>query len=57
LDSEKTEDISIRLSSIKETFLYSLYKNICISLFEKDKLLFSFSIAIKLIAFEKQLNY
>ena len=57
MDSDKSEDISKRLACIKETFLYSLYKNICISLFEKDKLLFSFSIAIKLIDFEKQLNH
>jgi len=50
-------DINKRLVNIKSTFLFSIYKNICISLFEKDKLLFSFSMAIKLIAFEKQLNY
>jgi dynein heavy chain len=50
-NSEKNEELAIRLLNIKNEFLYSLYSNVCISLFEKDKLLFSFSMAIKLIEF------
>jgi len=50
-NSDKNDELAVRLLNIKNEFLYSLYCNVCISLFEKDKLLFSFSMAIKLIEF------
>jgi dynein heavy chain len=54
--SEKSSDLPRRLNNLREYFLYSLYANICRSLFEKDKLLLSFLLCYRLAEFQKQVN-
>jgi len=55
-DSDKSHDIAERLRILGEYFTYLLYENICRSLFEAHKLLFSFIVTIKILQGDGKVN-
>lgn len=49
-NSDKADEISARLDNLSRHFEYSLYKNVCRSLLEKDKLIFAFLLTTRIQA-------
>jgi len=55
-DSEQSEDLDTRLTNLRNHFSYSLYVNICRSLFERHRILFALSLTLKFMEYEKSLD-
>ncbi|KAL4702358.1 hypothetical protein ACJJTC_008702 [Scirpophaga incertulas] len=49
LNSPKSDDLDERLDGLNEYFTRSIYENVCRSLFEKDKLVFSLVLALGIL--------
>uniref|UniRef100_A0A8B9MHH2 Dynein axonemal heavy chain 3 n=1 Tax=Accipiter nisus TaxID=211598 RepID=A0A8B9MHH2_9AVES len=54
--SKKSEDLEERIKNITNHFTISIYNNVCCSLFEKDKLLFSFLLTVGIMKGKDQID-
>ncbi|CAH8511378.1 unnamed protein product [Dicrocoelium dendriticum] len=56
LNADKADNVPQRVKNINNFFTFSLYTNVCRSLFEKHKLMFAFLVAIRILQNEGLIN-
>ncbi len=54
--AEKSKNVNIRVENINKYFTYSIFANVCRSLFEKDKVLFTFLLLVRIMESKKYLD-
>ncbi|XP_060766195.1 dynein axonemal heavy chain 1 [Neoarius graeffei] len=55
-NSERADDLGQRIININEYFTFSLYSNVCRSLFEKHKLMFAFLLCVRILMNEHKID-
>lgn len=56
VNSERSKNLRDRIENLNTYFTASIYRNVCRSLFEKDKLIFSFVLCIGLLRADKKVE-
>lgn len=55
-NADASDNLEKRIENINNYFTFSLYSNVCRSLFEKDKLLFSFLVCVRILMNDNKIN-
>ncbi|XP_030276430.1 dynein heavy chain 1, axonemal [Sparus aurata] len=55
-NSERADTVERRIANINEYFTFSLYSNVCLSLFEKHKLMFAFFLCARIMMNENKID-
>ncbi|KAK7819786.1 hypothetical protein U0070_012392 [Myodes glareolus] len=55
-NSERADNLKKRISNINRYLTYSLYSNVCRSLFEKHKMMFAFLLCVRIMMNEGKIN-
>jgi dynein heavy chain len=54
--SDKSDNVDVRIVNLNDYFTYSLFTNVCRSLFEKHKLLFSFLLSVRILMNDSKID-
>ncbi|XP_020606105.1 dynein heavy chain 1, axonemal-like [Orbicella faveolata] len=55
-NADASDNVEKRIDNINDFFTFSLYSNVCRSLFEKHKLLFSFLVCVRILMNDNKIN-